>query len=86
MRLDELIEPGAQLRSLGDGYQFTEGPVWIDDRGCLEFVDIPGDVGEPERVLKLGQRPEGEAQGVAPGGETERHLAASAVRGHVRTP
>lgn len=43
MQLADLIEPGAELRRLGEGYQFTEGPVWMAAQGCLEFVDIPSD-------------------------------------------
>jgi gluconolactonase len=42
-RLDDLIEPGAELQRLGDGYQFTEGPVWSTAEQCLYFSDIPGD-------------------------------------------
>src|SRR4051794_23357257 len=42
--MDGLIEPGAQLERLGDGYQFTEGPVWSTAEQCLYFSDIPGDV------------------------------------------
>jgi gluconolactonase len=41
--LDGLIEPGAQLERLGDGYQFTEGPVWSTAEQALYFSDIPGD-------------------------------------------
>lgn len=44
MELADLIDPNAELRKLGEGYQFTEGPVWIAARSCLEFVDIPSDV------------------------------------------
>jgi gluconolactonase len=42
-RLAELIDLDAQLRLLGSGYEFTEGPVWHAARGCLLFSDIPGD-------------------------------------------
>ena len=38
-----LIDPNAQLRVIGSGYQFTEGPVWTAAEGCLYFSDIPGD-------------------------------------------
>ena len=43
MELADLIEPEAELRLLGNGYQFTEGPVWVASQNCLEFVDIPSD-------------------------------------------
>ena len=41
--LDSLVEPGAELRRLGENYQFTEGPVWSVREQCLYFSDIPGD-------------------------------------------
>jgi len=41
--LDDLIEPGAELRLLGAGYEFTEGPVWVAAEGALYFSDIPCD-------------------------------------------
>src|SRR2546421_10784345 len=41
--MDSLIESGAELRRLGEGYQFTEGPVWSVREQCLYFSDIPGD-------------------------------------------
>ena len=39
----ELIDPAAELRLIGSGYQFTEGPVWVAAENCLYFSDIPGD-------------------------------------------
>jgi len=42
--LAELIDPAAELRLIGSGYQFTEGPVWVPAEQCLLFSDIPGDV------------------------------------------
>ena len=40
---EELIDPNAELVRLGDGYQFTEGPVWNPRDQSLYFSDIPGD-------------------------------------------
>lgn len=40
---EELIDPNAALVFLGDGYQFTEGPVWNQREQALYFSDIPGD-------------------------------------------
>ena len=42
--LAALIDPAAELRCIGSGYQFTEGPVWSAADDCLYFSDIPGDV------------------------------------------
>ena len=38
-----LIDPNTELVHLGDGYQFTEGPVWNPREQALYFSDIPGD-------------------------------------------
>jgi gluconolactonase len=40
---ENLIDPNAELVFLGDGYQFTEGPVWNAREQALYFSDIPGD-------------------------------------------
>ncbi len=39
----ELIDPDAELEFLGDGFQFTEGPVWNHRDGAMYFSDIPSD-------------------------------------------
>jgi gluconolactonase len=68
VKLDELIEPGAQLRRLGEGYQFTEGPVWIAAQGCLEFVDIPSDTRwrwSEQRGMEVALQPMFKASGLA---------------------
>lgn len=40
-RFDELIPPGAKLEVLADGFEWSEGPVWVADGGYLLFSDIP---------------------------------------------
>ena len=68
MELADLIEPGAELRRLGDGYQFTEGPVWVAAQGCLEFVDIPSDTRwrwSDERGMEVALQPMFKASGLA---------------------
>jgi len=49
---DELVPPGTQLEVLAEGFDWTEGPLWIPGRwplrsGYLLFSDIP-----PNRVMK----------------------------------
>jgi len=39
--LDELVPPNARLEVLAEGFEWTEGPVWIADGGYLLFSDIP---------------------------------------------
>jgi gluconolactonase len=41
-RFDKLIPPGATLRKITDGHDWTEGPVWVGkEDGYLLFSDIP---------------------------------------------
>ena len=40
---EELIDPKAELVKIGEGYQFSEGPVWNQREQALYFSDIPGD-------------------------------------------
>lgn len=41
--LEGLLEHGAQLEKIAEGFTWTEGPVWIAARGVLRFSDIPND-------------------------------------------
>ncbi|MFO1020601.1 MAG: SMP-30/gluconolactonase/LRE family protein [Planctomycetales bacterium] len=40
-RLDKLVPPNAQMEKLAEGFEWSEGPVWIKDGGYLLFSDIP---------------------------------------------
>lgn len=40
-RLDTLVEPGADVEVLADGFEWAEGPVWVPDGGYLLFSDVP---------------------------------------------
>jgi gluconolactonase len=42
--LNDLIDPGAALEVLADGYDWTEGPVWIESEKMLLFSDVPMNV------------------------------------------
>ncbi len=66
--LASLIDPGATLRCIGSGYQFTEGPVWSEAEQCLYFSDIPGDTRwrwSEERGMEVALRPTFKANGMA---------------------
>ncbi|WP_395397104.1 SMP-30/gluconolactonase/LRE family protein [Novosphingobium sp. BL-8A] len=39
--LDRVIAPGATVRLLASGFQWTEGPVWVPHENCLLFSDPP---------------------------------------------
>ena len=38
-----LIDPGAEVEKIADGFEFTEGPVWSFRHHHLTFVDLAGD-------------------------------------------
>lgn len=40
-RFDDLVPPDARLEKLAEGFEWSEGPVWIDDGGYVLFSDIP---------------------------------------------
>lgn len=40
-RLDELIAPDATIERLSEGFDWSEGPVWVSRGGYLLFSDIP---------------------------------------------
>lgn len=40
-RLDQIIAPDAELQVLADGFEWTEGPVWVPTSNKLLFSDIP---------------------------------------------
>jgi gluconolactonase len=39
--LDQVIDAGAGIELLAEGFEWTEGPLWIEDGGYLLFSDIP---------------------------------------------
>ncbi len=42
--LDRLIDANAKIEILADGYDWSEGPVWIKEGGYLLFSDVPQNV------------------------------------------
>jgi gluconolactonase len=42
-RMKDLVDPGAEVERLAEGFVFTEGPVWSFRDSHLTFSDIPGD-------------------------------------------
>lgn len=39
--LDEIIDPSATIEVLSDGYEWSEGPVWVEPEKMLLFSDVP---------------------------------------------
>ena len=40
-RLDKIVPSGAHMEKLAEGFDWSEGPVWIKEGGYLLFSDIP---------------------------------------------
>src|SRR5262245_14324198 len=40
-RFDRLVPPGAKIEKLAEGFDWTEGPVWVKSGGYLLFSNIP---------------------------------------------
>jgi gluconolactonase len=40
-KLDQLIAPDAQIEIVADGFDWSEGPVWVKEGGYLLFSDVP---------------------------------------------
>lgn len=39
--LDEIIDIDAKVEILADGFNWSEGPVWVPSLACLLFTDVP---------------------------------------------
>lgn len=39
--LDQLIPPGTVIEKIAEGFDWSEGPVWMPTAGCLLFSDVP---------------------------------------------
>src|SRR5437879_3761704 len=42
--LDQLIAPETQAEIIGEGYTWSEGPVWIGSEKMLLFSDVPNNI------------------------------------------
>lgn len=42
--MDSIIAPGAEVEVLAEGFDWAEGPVWVEDGGYLLFTDVPRNV------------------------------------------
>lgn len=71
-RLDALLAPGAAIEQLADGFEWSEGPVWVRRGGYLLFSDIPSNTiyrWDEENGLQPYLRPAGYMWSDAPGEE-----------------
>lgn len=60
-----IVPTGAEVVLLATGMQFVEGPVWIPDRDCLLFSDIPANVIRKwqKKTLSVYRKPSRHANG-----------------------
>lgn len=66
--LTGLVDSAAELRCIGSGYEFTEGPVWSAAEDCLYFSDVPGDTRwrwSESGGMEVALRPTFKANGMA---------------------
>ena len=71
--LDKIIKPGAKIEVLAEGFQWTEGPVWVDSGNYLLFSDIPSNSiykWSPADSIELYLKPSGYTGNETRGGET----------------
>ncbi|HRP56897.1 MAG TPA: SMP-30/gluconolactonase/LRE family protein [Agriterribacter sp.] len=45
--LEEIITPGAKIEIIAEGFDWTEGPLWVESEKMLLFSDIP-----PNKIFK----------------------------------
>jgi gluconolactonase len=88
-KLEELIDPGAEVQRVATGFTFTEGPLWNAAGEFLLFSDMPGDVrrrwSERDGVEEV-MRPSNKCNGLVydAGGNLLvcEHVTSSLVREH----
>ncbi len=72
-RLDRIIAPGTLPEILAEGFEWSEGPLWLPDQGKVIFSDIPNNSifeWSEEKGLKLYLKPSGYTDTITRGGET----------------
>ena len=70
--LDQLIAPGTQAEIIGEGYTWSEGPVWVESEKMLLFSDVPQNTiykWTEEKGIELFLKPSGYTGTIPRGGE-----------------
>lgn len=65
-KIKSIVPEDAVIENIGDGFQFTEGPVW-SPKGYLLFTDIPANriyKWSPEGPVEVYMEPTGNANGL----------------------
>jgi gluconolactonase len=70
--LDQLIAPGTQAEIIGEGFDWSEGPVWVESEKMLLFSDVPKNIiykWTEERGAEPFLKPSGYTGAIPRGGE-----------------
>lgn len=73
LALDNIITTGVKVEMIADGFEWTEGPVWIESKQMLLFSDIPNNAiykWTEANGKELYLKPAGYTSTVQRGGET----------------
>jgi len=71
--LDQIIAPGTLPEILAEGFEWSEGPLWLTDQEKVIFSDIPNNSvfeWSDKDGLKLYLKPSGYTDTISRGGET----------------
>jgi len=71
--LDDIIAPGERPEIIAEGFEWSEGPLWLPDQEMVIFSDIPNNAiysWSEKDSLKLYLKPSGYTGTVPRGGET----------------
>jgi len=71
--LDSIISKDAKIEIIADSFDWSEGPLWIDDKKMLLFSDIPANTvykWTEENGKEIFLKPSGYTGSVSRGGET----------------
>ncbi len=61
----KVVKKDAEIEVIADGFQFTEGPLWVADKEMLLFSDVPGN------TIYQWTEEDGASVFVEPGGYTD---------------
>lgn len=70
--LDSIIIPGARPELIAEGFDWSEGPLWLESRQQLIFSDVPRDTifsWSEKEGLNVFLTPSGNTTGIQRGGE-----------------
>src|SRR5258706_10139076 len=70
--LDSIISPGSQAEIISEGYDWSEGPLWVESQKMLLFSDVPRDTvfkWTEEKGKEVYLTPSGYTDTVKRGGE-----------------